>query len=277
MAVIVRSSLLGTTLALLCLNPSLGEYRTYNDVAVPSSTEFFSYTSGFISAPGSVNLSDLQFQSFTSYARQHPEIYDDFGHFGDRNVRTRQLMVTSRRNEEDEGDVPVLLGLGGPGPVIFDNLPSNEKVPSVSPTSMDAPKIVANNDEDTSTFVDMSGMFDFENSAGNGVDKTEEVEEIEEILETVDDDYEAQEEIEEVLEYDQGLLDDDQGPLDDDKLQRFPTSTPSTTPTLAAMDFHDHENSESPQGSEENDDNNGTGLPARSNSVELALFAEVRF
>eukprot|EP00815_Leptocylindrus_aporus_P005813 CAMPEP_0116070328 /NCGR_PEP_ID=MMETSP0322-20121206/12952_1 /TAXON_ID=163516 /ORGANISM="Leptocylindrus danicus var. apora, Strain B651" /LENGTH=714 /DNA_ID=CAMNT_0003558131 /DNA_START=71 /DNA_END=2215 /DNA_ORIENTATION=- len=274
MAVIVRSSLLGTTLALLCLNPSLGEYRTYNDVAVPSSTEFFSYTSGFISAPGSVNLSDLQFQSFTSYARQHPEIYDDFGHFGGRNVRTRQLMVTSRRNEEDEGDVPVLLGLGGPGPVIFDNVPSNQEVPSVSPTAMDAPKIVANNDEETSTFVDMSGMFDFENSAGNGVDKTEEVEEIEEILETVDDDYEAQEEIEEVLEYDQGLL-------DDDKLQGFPTSTPSitptvagTTPTVAGMGFHDHENSESPQGSEENDDNNGTGLPARSNSVELAFFAE---
>lgn len=273
MAVIVGSRLLGTILALICLNPSLGEYRTYNDVAVPSSTEFFSYTSGFISAPGSVNLSDLQFQSFTSYARQHPEIFDDFGHFGDRNVRIRQLVVTSRRNEEDEGDVPVLLGLGGPGPVIFDNAPSNQNDPSVSPTAMDAPIIGAENDEDTSTFVDMSGMFDLEITAGNNIDKTEEVEEIEEILDIIDDDYVAQEEIEEVLEYEQGLV-------DDVKLKGFPispTSTPSTTPTGAGMDFHEHENSESLQNSEENDDNNGTGdsgLPSRSKSVELAFFAE---
>jgi len=112
---------------LLLPNITKAEIRTYNDVFLPTSSTFVSYTSGYIKAPGSVDIRKLRFESSDSYCLHNEEKCGG--------ERRRMLVARGRR---------LLRGLG--------------VLRSVTLAS------AHDEDEEQDTFINMTDWMDFESN-----------------------------------------------------------------------------------------------------------------
>ena len=280
---------------------SNAEIRTYDDIILPSSSSFVSYTEGYIMAPGSVNLVDLRFESFDSF----------YGLDGSDNRENRHRGTISdnlHRRMSDGDDNSTFIDMGNdfqfeaglpvmePGIVTTQN-PTTTSLSSSSSGSSSSSS--SSSSGSSASSVMEPGIITTQNpttspsetiltpiiiSGNNGTQDEVVLDEIEQILNSTDDDELVEEEIEDLLDGNDGN-------------DTSESNSPSSNPTLSSSAYISDSDSNitSTVGSDSTSKNNTTdtdtvdaddfdsiydhdddnGSPPVPSAIELVFFAEV--